>query len=63
MTTDAVTSGITTAGQVFNGLWSFAGSNPIIMVVFGISIVGIGIALFYRLKSRLSGGKGRKGRR
>lgn len=63
MTTDVVTSGITTAGQVFGGLWSFAGDNPVIMVLFGITVVGIGIALFYKLKSRLSGGKGRKGRR
>lgn len=54
---DIVASGITTAGTVWGGLWTFltASGHEALMIALVVSLVGAGIAIFYKVKSKAIG--------
>ena len=50
MTAEGVTSGLTTVMEVLGQCVTFIGSNPVLMVIFTGSLVGMGFRLFKKAK-------------
>ena len=51
---DVATSAVSTLSTIFTSFWSFVSSQPLILIMMLCGLVGAGISLFNRIKSRLT---------